>query len=179
MQIITTGKQIIMVYEMGFTPSFYQGRLPDPTLLAWLKSHVGFLVLCAIIAELIYVSVNWQKSSTLFGFSPHKDVAILDLLSFANLYNGKKICTRGYYVESPSYTIIKVSLKEDEFTRSAWVNAKDHDIIPGAISDQKAIITTLCGYFESSRNGEFGFPTIWNHQLTVESFKNEGEPISF
>lgn len=164
---------------MGFTPSFYQGNLPEPTLLAWAKSHIGFLFLCAIIAVLIFVSVNWQKSSSLFGFSPYKEVHILDLLTFANLYDGKKICTQGYYVESPSYKIIKVSLKEDEFRRSAWVKANDHDIIPGVSSEGNAVITTICGYFESSRNGEFGFPTVWNHQLTVESFKNEGEIFSF
>lgn len=177
-QKIIIGKKIIIRIEVSFIPSFYPGVLPS-SIPERLKPLFGLFLVASIIGILMFIFIRWQQSSSFFGFSPYKEVHILDLLSFANLYSGKKICTKGYYVESPSYSILKVSLKEDEFTRAAWVNANDHDIIPGIASEEKSVIATICGYFESRRNGEFGYPAVWNHQLTVDSLKTEGEPFSF
>ena len=113
----------------------------------------------------------------LLGFTPYRNVAIGELLSYANFYDGKKICTKGYYVETQIYSVIKVSLHEDEFTRSAWVNTGDHEIFASKSYDKQAIIATICGYFESRRDGQFGTSPFWIHQITVESFKTEGESI--
>ena len=53
-----------------------------------------------------------------------------------------------------------------------------HEIIPANSAQPAAVITTICGYFESRRGGEFGSPPVWNHQLTVDSFKTEGDPFT-
>lgn len=177
-QKIIIGKKIIIRIEVSFIPSFYPGVLPS-SIPERLKPLFGLFLVASIIGILMFIFIRWQQSSSFFGFSPYKEVHILDLLSFANLYNGKKICTKGYYVDSPSYSVLKVSLREDEFTRSAWVDLKDHEIITGTLSGERAVVVNICGYFESRRDGEFGYPAVWNHQLTVDSFKTEGEPFSF
>lgn len=134
-----------------------------------IKVPAGLLLLISVCGLLIYLFVNWQKDE--------KSVAIVDLLSFANFYNEKKVCTRGYYVETEAYTILKASIAEDVFTRSIWIkNPTEKEIIikvPG-ISD-RYIDAKICGFFETTRAGEFGIPSVWNHQLTVEKFQTYGE----
>ena len=100
-------------------------------------------------------------------------------MSFGNFFDGKKICTKGYYVQTATSSILKVSLAEDEFTRSAWVNnLQNLEIIPQKSVETKAVIATICGHFESRRGGEFGIPPVWIHQITVENFKTEGDPFT-
>lgn len=174
---IISGKKIIINVEMSLTPSFYQGRTLPPNFLERIKSNFGLYLLIFIIIASVYIFMNWQKSSRLLGFNPYRNVAIGELLSYANFYDGKRICTKGYYVETQIYSVIKISLYEDEFTRSAWVNAGDHRIFPNKSFDKQAVVATICGYFESRRDGLFGAYPFWIHQITVASFKTEGDPF--
>src|SRR3989344_263961 len=135
--------------------------------------HYGFvsffLIISAItVGVLFYGFVNWQKSGNFFGFSPYKEVELVDLLSFGNLFDGKKVCSTGFYIKTPDLEILKVSMEEDRYTRSTWVNnqTKKDIIFSITSSSSKYVWATLCGYFESHRGGEFGNPSVWNHQLT-------------
>ena len=137
-----------------------------------------FLIISAIIVgALFYGFVNWQRSGNFFGFSPYKEVRLVDLLAFGNLFDGKKVCTEGVYVKTPDLEILKVSMEEDRFTRSTWINNQSgKDIIfTASATSSKYIWAKLCGSFESHRGGEFGHPSVWNHQLTVEKFETFGE----
>jgi len=139
-----------------------------------------FIIIFAIFtAVLIYGFVNWKNNGTLFGFSPYKNVDLAYLLSFANFYSGKKICTKGYYIQTSNLFLLKVSLEENEFERSVWINNQsDKDIVLTTPQvPEKGTIATLCGLFESQRAGEFGEPPLWNHQLTVENFRTFGEEL--
>ena len=166
---------------MGLIPSFYQGQGPGPTLLERFKSVFAPLILVSLIVFLIYGFANWQKSGRFFGFSTYRTTALIDLLSFANFYNGKRVCTQGYYVQTLTLSIIKIDLAEDEFTRSAWVkNATGEEIIPNISRiSNRYVEAKLCGYLESQRTGEFGLPPVWNHQITVEKFETFGEPLPY
>lgn len=127
-----------------------------------------------VIVALIYVFVNWQQGGQLFGFLPEKKVGLGDLLSYANFYNGKKICTQGYYVESPNLSIIKLNLDDDEYTKSIWVvNESDDKIILESQlgKETKYVNAKLCGLFMTQRAGEYGTPAVWNHQLNVSKFE--------
>ena len=137
-----------------------------------------FIIIFAIFtAVLIYGFVNWKNNGSLFGFSPYKNVDLPYLLSFANFYSGKKVCSEGYYVKAPDLEILKVSMEEDRFTRSTWVNnqsGKEIIFTTPAVSS-KYVWAKLCGKFQSQRGGEFGSPSVWNHQLTVDKFETFGE----
>lgn len=139
---------------------------------------MGILLLSIIVGGSIYIFLNWQASSMLLGFGPYRKVSLAELLSYANFYDGKKVCTKGYFVETQNYSVIKVSLNEDEFTRSAWVKIGDQKIFPTKSYDKSAIVATICGYFESRRDGAFGTSPFWIHQITIESFKTEGELLN-
>ena len=137
-----------------------------------------FLIIAAIIVgALFYGFINWQRSGNFFGFAPYKEVKLVDLLAFGNLYDCKKVCSTGYYVKTPDLEILKVSMEEDRFTRSTWINNQTgKDIIFSTTSSSsKYVWAKLCGSFESHRAGEFGNPSVWNHQLTVEKFETFGE----
>lgn len=166
---------------MGIIPSFYEGHESGSTLFEGIKSLAGLVLLGSLVAVVVYGFINWQKNGRLFGSSPYKNVGLIDLLSYANVYDGKKVCTKGFYVSTPSLSIIKVSLNEDEFTRSAWVknSTGDEIIISIPAVPERYIEAELCGYFESGRAGEFGNPSVWNHQITVEKFQTFGDPQSF
>lgn len=142
------------------------------------KSLFGTTLVVATVGFVIYAFINWQESSKFFGFSPYKTVKLIDLLSFANLYKEKLVCTRGFYLQAEKLSIIKVSLEDDEYTRSAWVNnPKGREIITRVPGQTRAVEATLCGYFESRRAGEFGILPVWNHQLTVDNFETHGDFI--
>lgn len=137
-----------------------------------------FLIISAIIIGILFYGfVNWQKSGNFFGFLPYKEVKLVDLLSYGNLYDGKKVCTEGFYVKTPDLEILKVSMEEDRFTKSTWVNNQSgKDIIfTVSASSSKYVWAKLCGEFKSGRGGEYGTPSVWNHQLTVEKFETFGE----
>ena len=136
-----------------------------------------FIISILIVGILIYGFINWQQSGNFFGFSPYKEVRLVDLLAFGNLYDGKKVCSTGFYIKTPDLEILKVSMEEDRFTKSTWVNNQSgKDIIfTGSAASSKYVWARLCGSFESHRGGEFGQPSVWNHQLTVEKFQTFGE----
>ena len=137
-----------------------------------------FLIVSAIIVGVIFYGfVNWQRSNNFFGFAPYKEVRLVDLLSFGNLYDGKKVCTEGFYVKTPDLEILKVSMDENRFTKSTWVkNQSEKEIIfTYYAAPSKYVWARLCGSFQSQRGGEFGEPSVWNHQLTVEKFETFGE----
>ena len=144
-----------------------------------LYGFVSFFLIVSIIivGVLFYGFVNWQSSGNFFGFAPYKEVKLVDLLSYGNLYDGKKVCSEGFYVKTPDLEILKVSMEEDRFTRSTWINNQTgRDIIFSTTSSSsKYVWAKLCGSFESHRAGEFGHPSVWNHQLTVEKFETFGE----
>jgi len=139
---------------------------------------IKFLVPIILILALIYGFVNWQKTGQFFGFSSYKYVDLTQLLSYANLYSGKKVCTQGSYVQTPGTSILKVSLGEDEFTRSTWINnpTEREIILQSPYAPEKSVQAKICGFFQSSRGGEFGNPPVWNHQLTVEKFETLDQP---
>ena len=139
---------------------------------------VWILIIAVLGGILVFGFINWQKSGNFFGFSPYKTVDLSELLSFANFYDSKKICTLGYYVQTGRLTILKVSLDEDEFTKSIWINnpLEEQIIFPSSVYPNKKVTAKICGHFESHRAGEFGNPSVWNHQLTVEKFETYGEP---
>lgn len=137
-----------------------------------------FIIIFAIFtAVLIYSLINWKNNGSFFGFSPYKNVDLAQLLSFANFYNGKNICTTGFYVASDHSSIIKVSLSDDEYTRSAWINnaSGKNFFDENTVGQTRSVEAKVCGKFESRRGGEFGNPSVWNHQITVEEFETFGE----
>ncbi len=138
----------------------------------------GLLILVILAAFLIWGLASWQKNGSFFGFSPYKTVNLIDLLSYGNLYDGKKVCTRGYYLQADLLSIIKVSLKDDNYTRSAWVlNPTGQEVITQIPGQERIIEATVCGYFASQRAGEFGDPPVWNHQITLEKFQTHGDVL--
>src|SRR3989344_9376468 len=125
-----------------------------------------FLISAIIAGILIYGFVNWQQNGSFFGFSPYKEVKLVDLISLGNLYDGKKVCTEGYYVKTHDLEILKVSMEEDRLTKSTWVNNQSgKDIIfTYSAAPSKYVWARLCGSFQSQRGSEFGEPYIWNQQ---------------
>ncbi|OGD84823.1 hypothetical protein A2165_04640 [Candidatus Curtissbacteria bacterium RBG_13_40_7] len=136
------------------------------------------LFLIVLIVGVIFGLYNWQRTGRFFGFSFYNNVDFLELLSFANLHDGKKICTKGLYFQDSNISILRVSLDDDQFTRSAWiVNPTEKDIIlQSPYAPKKSVQAQICGLFQSSRAGSFGEPPVWNHQITVEKFKTFGVP---
>lgn len=147
-----------------------------------IKAAFGFisawiLILAIILGASIYGVVNFSKYGKLWGKPDYLIVGIVDLFSFGNFYNGKNVCTHGYFVDGDGLSLLKVSLAEDRYTRTAWVDTGDHEIItrfPGG--GVRAVKADICGKFEAARNGEFGEPPVFLMQITVESYKTLGEP---
>lgn len=126
----------------------------------------------------VFAIVNFANYGSILGRSKYTRVELVQLLSYGNLYNGKNVCTRGYYVEEDKLRLLKVSLNEDNYTRTSWVVPGDREIITRIQgSGAKAVEAELCGKFESARNGEFGEPPVWIAQITVDSYKTFGDPM--
>lgn len=145
--------------------TFYHGKL-----------DLGFLIIAVLVGFSIYALVNFARYGQVFGRSSYLKIELVELLSFGNFYNQKNVCTRGYYVEDEKLRLLKVSLAEDRYTRTAWIITGNREIItriPG--SKAKFVEAELCGKFESARNGEFGEPPVWIAQITVESYKTFGD----
>lgn len=138
------------------------------------------LLLVILIGFSIYAMINYSNYGNIFGKTAFDNVDLAELLPYANLYDGKDLCTRGIYVQGNSLSIIKVNLDDDKFTKSIWVKvAPGKDLIIDASGSQnRAVEAKVCGYFESHRGGSFGEPSIWNHQLTVKTFNMLGRPFS-
>lgn len=163
---------------MDIYPSYYSGRPLPKTIKEKGKSLLGPAFLVLIIVLVFWTLTKWQMGSQFFGFSPYKTVRLIDLLSYGNLYDGKRVCTRGYYVDTINYTILKVSLADSELSRSAWVSdLENREIITRVPGKDRAIIAEICGYFQSKRGSEFGRAPFWNHQIIVEKYETFGDTI--
>lgn len=138
----------------------------DDKKIIFQKRHI-FLFLIAIGVLLIFLILKLSSSKD----NHQMRIELVNLLSFANFYNGKKVCTRGYYVRDSRLSIIKVRLDEVEYVRSAWVVSRVGDIIKTPQAGQTWIEAEICGIFESRRDGQFGDPAVWQHQITVDSYK--------
>lgn len=138
-----------------------------------------FVVLFLLISVFIYGAANFQSYGNVFGKRSFQKVELTQLLSYGNVYSGKDICTQGIYIESDKLTIIKVDLEEDQFTKSAWIdNPTGKSLIFDASKKaNKAIDAEICGSFLSGRGGEYGEPSVWNHQITVKTFTPLGKTI--
>lgn len=138
------------------------------------------LLLVILIGFSIYAMINYSNYGKILGKNPVDNIALTELLPYANLYDGKNLCTRGIYVQGNSLSIIKVNLNDDKFTKSIWVKVAPGNnlIIDASGSQNRAVEAKICGYFESHRGGDFGEPSIWNHQLTVKTFDKLGESFS-
>lgn len=134
---------------------------------------VFLLILVIIIAAVVYFVNNWQKYGTFIKTSDTQEVEIAKLVSIANFYNGKVICTKGYYIESEGSTYMKMDLADqDIFKKSAWINNQSGEkFFVDAIQGDKAALFKVCGKFESGRTRGFGQPAVWTHQIIVEDFK--------
>lgn len=137
---------------------------------------LGLFLLVIIVGLLIYALLNISKYGHYLGKPKYNRVELVELLSFGNFYNGKDVCTRGHYVEDEKLKILKVRLDEDRFTRAAWVETGEREIITRLPnSGMRSVEVEICGLFQSSRNGEFGEPSVWITQITVASYKTFGE----
>lgn len=145
-----------------------------------MKKIYGFFILIIISLLIVFIYLNLQKRRRELEVPGYQNVDLVTLLSFGNFYNGKQVCTGGFYFQTDRLSIIKVSLKENEYTRSAWVSLPaGKEIITKISGKNRYVVASICGYFESHRTGEFGSPAVWNHQLTVEEFKTLGDQKDF
>lgn len=129
------------------------------------------LLVIALLAVVTYGAYNWQKYGNIFGHN-YPDIDEKDLFTLGSLYDGKNICTKGYYVESSGASVLKINLDTDLFTRSIWVlNNSGRQVFVDALGDGKAVQIKMCGKFESGAGKGFGQPSVYNQQLTVEGFE--------
>ncbi len=128
-----------------------------------------FIVLIIIIAVSAYALSNWQKYGSFFGKRGYENVKLVDLVSFANLYNGKDVCTNGYVIEGNNASFIKDGVTGSRFEGSAWVvnNTSSNFIFNTSTTVTKAVMARVCGHFVSKGETEFGNPPYWKHQLTI------------
>lgn len=138
------------------------------------------IVLIIIIAITAYVLPNWQKYGSLFGKRGNENVKLVDLVSFANLYDGKDVCTNGYVVEGKNTSFIKDGVTGSKFEGSAWIvnNTGANFIFNTSNTVTKAVMARVCGHFISKGESEFGNPPYWKHQLTISEFGSLGEPFA-
>ncbi|KKR51355.1 MAG: hypothetical protein UT84_C0001G0040 [Candidatus Curtissbacteria bacterium GW2011_GWA1_40_16] len=130
------------------------------------------VVLIVIIAVSAYALSNWQKYGSFFGRHGYKNVKLVDLVGFANLYNGKDVCTNGYIIEGNNTLFIKDSVLGSKFEGSAWVvnNTGSGFLFNTSNTVTKATMARACGHFVSKGESEFGNPPFWKHQLTINEF---------
>ena len=143
-----------------------------------LGSLVFFLVTVSIIVA--YALSNWQKYGTFWGKRDYENVELVNLISFASLYDGKYVCTKGYVIERNNASFIKTDVSGSRFEGSAWLinNTGRSFIFNTSSSVTKAVTSRVCGQFESKRDGEFGNPPFWRHQLTINDFSGLASPFA-
>lgn len=134
-----------------------------------------FLFLIIILAVVGYSFSHGyfglQKIKGFFG-SGYQEVELNNLFSVANVYNGKNVCTKGYYIESMGLSVLKTTFDSDFYNRSIWIeNTGDKKIFVDALGDSKGALAKLCGKFLLGRGSGFGQLSIWNHQITVDDFE--------
>lgn len=138
------------------------------------------IVLIVIIAVSAYALSNWQKYGSFIGRRGYENVKLVDLIGFANLYNGKDVCTNGYVIEGNNISFIKDGVTGSRFEGSAWVVNKTgaNFIFNTSNTVTKAVTAHVCGHFISKGESEFGNPPYWKHQLTIGEFSGLGEPFA-
>jgi len=146
--------------------SFYHGRL-----------SIWLLLLIAIVGVSIYSLINLSKYGQFFGKSEFGKINLIDLMTYGNIYNGKNICTEGYYVKTSKESILKVDLGSDPFVRSVWIKTDKEIIMDFPRLGDRYVRAEICGFFNSARNGEFGEPPVWFHQITVSSYETIGDTL--
>lgn len=144
--------------------SFYHGKLA-----------VELLLVIALVGVSLYSLINLSRYGQFFGKAEYKKIDLIELLSYGNVRNEKNVCTEGYFVKTDKLSILKVSLSDDQFTRSAWIRTEGEIINQYPGSDNRYVRAVICGFFESKRAGEFGDPPVWNHQITVSSYETLGD----
>jgi hypothetical protein len=137
------------------------------------------IVLIIIIAVSAYVLSNWQKYGSFIGRRGYENVKLVDLVSFANLYNGKDVCTNGYVIEGKNASFIKDGVTGSRFEGSAWVvnNTGSSFTFNTSNTVTKAVMARVCGHFVSKGETEFGNPPYWKHELTINEFSELDNPF--
>ena len=139
-----------------------------------MKFTFFIIILAAIVAAVAYGSINWQKYGNILG--KKQDIALIDLMKFANLNDGKNFCTKGYLIQFEGITVLKTTADNDLYKQSVWINnVSGKSFFVDALGDNKAAGARVCGKFESGRGMGFGQPSIWNQQISVQSFEITGE----
>lgn len=135
------------------------------------------IAICIIVA---YALLNWQRYGTFWGKRGFENVELVNLISFSALYDGKTICTKGYVIEGNNSTFIKTGVSGSRFEGSAWLinNTGRSFIFNTSNLVTKAVMARVCGSFQSKRDGEFGNPPFWRHQLTINEFSGLGAPFA-
>lgn len=141
------------------------------------KLGIELLLLISLVGVSVYSIVNLAKFGQFFGHEQFKKIDLVELLSYGNIYNKKNICTEGYFVKTESLSILKVNLSENQYTRSAWINTDKQIVTDFPGLGDRYVKAMICGYFESARNGEFGEPPVWNHQITVSTYETIGDTL--
>ena len=141
-----------------------------------MKFTFYIIILAAIIAAVTYGAVNWQKYGNILG--KKQDIALVDLMKFANLNDGKNFCTKGYLIQFQGSTVLKTTADNDLYKQSVWINnVSGKSFFIDALGDNKAAQARVCGKFESGRGKGFGQPSIWNQQISVQSFEISGRTL--
>ena len=141
-----------------------------------------FFVLLIIVAISGYGIYNYVNFGSPIGKKGYEDVKLVDLLSFSKVYDGKNVCTQGFYYQTDSTSVIKTKLEDDLFTGSSWVvNETDKDqLLLDFTPDRGRVVNAkICGQFESKIDGQFGNPGAWKHQIKAKEFTELGESFRF
>ena len=129
------------------------------------------IILAAVGYGLGHNSASFQKIKNFFG-NGYQEVDVSSLFSISNIYSGKNVCAKGYYIESMGISVLKPTFDGDLYNKSVWiVNATGRKIFVDALGDGKGALSKLCGKFESGGGKGFGQPSLWNYQITVEDFQ--------
>ncbi len=138
------------------------------------------IVLVAISIIVAYELLNWQRYGTFWGRRGYENVELVNLITFASFYDGKNVCTKGYVTEGNNSSFIKTDVSGSRYEGSAWlVNNIGHSFIFNTSNTvTKSVLGRVCGNFQSKRDGEFGNPPFWKHQLTIGEFSSLGEPFA-
>lgn len=137
------------------------------------------IVLIIVVVFAAYTLSNWQKYGSFIGKRGQENVKLVDLISFAKLYDGKDICTKGYVIEGSNTSFIKDEVTGSRFEGSAWIvnNTGQNFLFNTSNTVTKAVTARVCGRFVSKGEVEFGNPPFWKHQLTINEFSGLEGPF--
>lgn len=141
-----------------------------------------FFVLLIIVGIISYGAYNYINSGSVIGKMGYEEVKLVDLLSFSKVYDGKNICTRGFYYQTDSVSVIKTGLQDTLYTGSSWVvneSEKDQLLLDFNPERGRVVEAKICGKFESKIDGQFGQNGAWKHQLKARTLGELGESFRF